>query len=320
MPCKKLSKEVNQKPITTLLTNCTKESNNDQALFRVSANSSNSTGAKVSSETADSTIEAQTELNDKEFIEVKSNKKRKRRNGSSGSPKNNPNKKPIMEDPAKINKILCPPSPTSDSQTPLNPVPEITLSPELLELERRLNKTMIENIANGIKAALKPLQESIEKVQKSSDLIIDQESTIKKLKEENSNLHSKVSKVQTELHELKDRLSGLENKSLECNLIIRGMEEPENETIDTLKEKIYWLMADTVNNPVASERLAAAKSIGIYRCRRLGRMNKVRPRPISVEFETKSGADAVYDQRFYFASGVYVDHEFNRETEKAGGH
>ena len=171
-----------------------------------------------------------------------------------------------MEDPAKINKDLCPSSPMSDSQTPLNPVPEITLSPELLELERRLNKTMIENIANGIKAELKPLQESIEKVQKSSDLIIDQESTIKKLKEENTNLHSKVSKVQAELHELKDRLSGLENKSLECNLIIRGVGEPETETIDTLKEKIHWLMADTVNNPVASKRLAAAKSIGIYQC------------------------------------------------------
>ena len=94
MPCKKLSKEVNQPPITTLLPNCTKESNNDRALFKVSANSSNSTGAIVSSETADSTIEVQTELNDKEFIEVESNKKRKRRNRSSGSPKNNPNKNP----------------------------------------------------------------------------------------------------------------------------------------------------------------------------------------------------------------------------------
>ena len=145
MPCKKLPKEANQPPITTLLSNCTKESKNDQALFRASANSSNSTGAKVSSGTADSTIEAQTELNNKEFIEVESNKKRKRRNRSSGSPKNNPNKKPIMEDPAKNNIDPCPPSPKSDSQTPLNPVPEITLSPELLELERRLNKTMIEN-------------------------------------------------------------------------------------------------------------------------------------------------------------------------------
>ena len=166
----------------------------------------NNTGAKVSSETADSTIEVQTELNDQEFIEVESNKKRKRRNRSSGSPKNNPNKKTIMENPAKINKDVYTPSPTSDSQTPLNPIPEITLSPELLALERRLNKTMIENIANGIKAALKPLQESIENVQKSSDLIILEESRIKKLTEENANLHSEVSKVQAELHRIQRKI------------------------------------------------------------------------------------------------------------------
>ena len=146
---------------------------------------------------------------------------------------------------------------------------------------------MIENIANGIKAVLKPLQESIERVQKSSDLIIRQENRIKELTEENVNLHSEVNKVQTELREFKDRLTNLENKSLECNLTFRGVDESENETADTLKEKIYWLMADTVDNPVASERLASAKSVGIHRCRRLGRTNQVRPRPISVEFEKK---------------------------------
>ena len=112
---------------------------------------------------------------------------------------------------------------------------------------------MIENIANGIKAVLKPLQESIDRVQKSSDLIIRQENRIKELTEENVNLHSEVSKVQTELREIKDRLTNLENKSLECNLTFRGVDEPENETADNLKEKIYWLMADTVDNPVSSE-------------------------------------------------------------------
>ena len=222
-----------------------------------------------------------------------------------------------MENPATINEDVRPPSPMSNTESPLNPISEITLSPELLELERRLNKTMVENIANGIKAALKPLQQSIDNVQKSSDLIIRQENRIKELTEENFNLHCEVSKVQTELKEFKNRLSNLENKSLECNLIIRGVDEPENETTDSLKEKIYWLMADTVNNPVASERLASAKSVAICRCRRVGRTNQVRPRPISVEFETKSGADTVYKQRFYFASGVFVDREFNQETERS---
>ena len=46
---------------------------------------------------------------------------------------------------------------------------EVSLSPKLLELERRINQTMIVNIANGIKTALKPIQESIDNIQKSSE-------------------------------------------------------------------------------------------------------------------------------------------------------
>ena len=66
-----------------------------------------------------------------------------------------------------------------------------------------------------------------------------------------------------ELTEFKERLFNLENKSLECNLIVRGVDEAVKETNDGLKERIYWLLADTVDNPNAAERLTAAKSLGI---------------------------------------------------------
>ena len=125
-----------------------------------------------------------------------------------------------------------------------------------------------------------------------------------------------MNKFKTELTEFKERLFNLENKSLECNLIFRGVEEVVNETNESLKERIYWLLADTVKNPNAFEWLAVAKSLGIYRCHRLGKVNQVRPRPISVEFDRKSNADAVYNQWFCFASGVFIDCKFNLETEK----
>ena len=63
----------------------------------------------------------------------------------------------------------------SGHNTPHQPSPpaletntEVILSPELLELER----CMIVNIADGIKTALKPIQESIDNIKKSSDLIL----------------------------------------------------------------------------------------------------------------------------------------------------
>ena len=53
--------------------------------------------------------------------------------------------------------------------------------PELLELDRCINQTMIVNISNGIKTALKYIQESIDNIQNSGDLILQQETRIKKL-------------------------------------------------------------------------------------------------------------------------------------------
>ena len=142
---------------------------------------------------------------------------------------------------------------------------------------------------------------------KSSDLILTQETKIKELTVENTNLHNEVRKVRTELLEFKEQLSSLENKSLECNLIFRDVDETMNETSEILKERIYWLLADTVENPNASERLAAAKCLGIFRCCRLGKANQVKPRPISVEFNSKIDADTVYERRFYTANGVFID-------------
>ena len=129
---------------------------------------------------------------------------------------------------------------------------------------------MIANIANGIKTALKPIQESIDNIQKSSDLILQQETRIKKLTAENEQLLNEVKQVTCELKEFKERLSSLENKSLECNLIFRSVEEPLNETSEGLKERLYWIVTDTIDNPNPAERLSVAKECSICYCCQLG--------------------------------------------------
>ena len=76
-------------------------------------------------------------------------------------------------------------------------VSKVVLSPELLELEKRLNQTMIQNIANGIEAALKPIKDSIGKIMTSSELITRQEEKIKQLTKENSVLKSDLMEMKT---------------------------------------------------------------------------------------------------------------------------
>ena len=56
---------------------------------------------------------------------------------------------------------------------------EVELSPELKELEKRLNTSMLININKSIAEALKPIKDSIDKIVKSSSLIDRQETEIK---------------------------------------------------------------------------------------------------------------------------------------------
>ena len=113
---------------------------------------------------------------------------------------------------------------TPNPQVPKDPskmkeASTVMLSPELLELEKRLNQTMVENIAKGIEAALKPIKDSIDKIMTSSELITRQEGKIKQLTEENSVLKTNLMAMKTEINGIKHKLMESENKSLECNLI-----------------------------------------------------------------------------------------------------
>ena len=82
-----------------------------------------------------------------------------------------------------------------------------------------------------------------------------------------------------------------------------------NETNDGLKEKIYWNIADTIDRYDQNERLEVAHTFTIRRCRRLGKPNPSRSRLVSVEFDRRASADAVYKYRYHLTGGIYVDRE-----------
>ena len=174
---------------------------------------------------------------------------------------------------------------------------------------------MLQNIASSIEAALQPIKDSIDKILTASDLITKQEEQIKNLKEVNVKLQEDLTSVRTDLNGLKSRLNDLENKTLESNLIFQGLKEELNETDETLKETIYWNIADTIDRYDQNERLAVAHTFTIRRCRRLGKPNPSRSRPVSVEFDRRADADAIYEYRYHLTGGLYVDREFNLETE-----
>ena len=191
----------------------------------------------------------------------------------------------------------------------------VELSPELKELEKRLNTSMLININKCIAEALQPIKASIDKIVNSSAQIDRHDNEIKRLNTENSALRTQVSELQNDMDSIKSKLNQIENKSLECNLIFRGVDESLNETEDIIKDKIHRIISETFNYQDEQSRLSAARCC-IIRCKRLGRPNPHRPRPVSVEFESRRDVDAILEYKYYLTKGVFVDKEYCVDTER----
>ena len=71
----------------------------------------------------------------------------------------------------------------------------------------------------SIEATLKPIKNSIDKIVTSSDLI----TKIKNLTAKNVKLKEEPHDMRSEMSGFKTRLTDLENKALECNLIFGGI-------------------------------------------------------------------------------------------------
>ena len=136
---------------------------------------------------------------------------------------------------------------------------------------------MLININKCIAEALKLIKDSIEKIVNSSAKIDHQDTEIKCLTTENATLKSQVTELQNDVSSIKSKLHQLENKSLENNLIFKGIGECLNETEDALKDSIHQCIADTFNFHDEHNRLSAARSCAIRKCKRLGRPNPHRP-------------------------------------------
>ena len=165
-----------------------------------------------------------------------------------------------------------------------------------------------------MKAYFNPIQTAIDKILHSSNIIENQQRRIEDLTMENCKLKSQVFNLTGEVQDLKGRMNTVENKALENNLIFHNN---ENEYLNQLVDKLQRNFADKIDIYDDEARLQRARAIQIARCKRLGSYQENRPRPIRVEFVYKWDADELFENRFYLSKGIYINREFNEETENA---
>ena len=110
-------------------------------------------------------------------------------------------------------------------------------------------------------------------------------------------------------------MNSVKNKSLENNLIFHGIQDCENKYLNQLVDKLQRNFTDTIDIYDDDVRLQRARGIHIAQCKRLGPYQENRCRPIRVEFVYKWDADELYENCFYLGRGIYINREYNEDTE-----
>ena len=122
--------------------------------------------------------------------------------------------------------------------------------------------------------------------------------------------------MEYEQNKLKTKLDSIENKGLECSVIIRGIIETVSEDTSVLMEKVYKELSKTIDARSEWERLKLAKEIDLVKCRQIGRPLPGRSRPISVEFQYQQDMDYILGNKKFLRKDIFVDKEYTPEVER----
>ena len=183
-------------------------------------------------------------------------------------------------------------------------------------MEERLNNNIKTTIDNSIKEALQTMQASICTAVQSNPVIQKHSAEITGLKAENLRLSRKVQQLHTEQSKMKKQINRMETKNLECSLIVRGLPEEFKETEQQIIDKLHHILLNIMQGDTDEIKLVNARQIVIRSARRLGRYNKNRKRPVSIELQHRQDTEYILENRFDLDRGIFIDKEYPADVER----
>ena len=195
-------------------------------------------------------------------------------------------------------------------------------------LESALSASLCESIMKSVTAGLKTIidssiKEALDTMSKNVNTAIEQNPTVKQhgeqldsLETENMILKKKVHAMEGKQKQMDKKITEMERKALQNNLIFKGIPETEWEKEAQSKKKVYDELAMLADGNTDQTKLKSAKKIGIRVCKRIGRYNKDKSHPLSVKFLCKEDVDYILNKKTNLRTGVYVDREYPTEIEK----
>ena len=181
--------------------------------------------------------------------------------------------------------------------------------------QESMKDTMKEMIDNSLKSTIESMNAASKWMDECSSNMMSKSEEISSLMEENMKLNIKVSQLETEHDKLNRRLKQMEERSLDSNLIIKGILESKWEKEHEVKTKIYDELSNTIVANSEQERQQIIRRIGIKQCKRLGKFTDGQTRPLSVEFLLKEDAVYLLENRNNLRKGIYIDKEYSADIE-----
>ena len=184
------------------------------------------------------------------------------------------------------------------------------LGPELAKMGRILAR----EITKSLSKALIPLQNEINNLKTSNINRCDGEDW-QCLKDENEKLHTKVHQLELSNTKLQLKLSRIEDKLVDNNLLFFGIGEGEGQSEQDRYAIILDVIASTFMGSTHEIRIQQAKNVMIESLIRKGRYNQRKARPISVTFTHQRDATDILMNRKYLPAGIFVSKEFGEHTK-----
>ena len=139
---------------------------------------------------------------------------------------------------------------------------------------------------------------------------------MEEIKMQQVELKSRLSRVERENESLKQKITLMEDKMLEHNIVITGISEDKWEDLEPRKGKVCSVLANLMEGTTHEEKLKKANGLDITHTERLGKFNPQKGRPVSIiRFVHKQDVDMVLANKKKLSKGVFIDQQYSDETE-----
>ena len=138
---------------------------------------------------------------------------------------------------------------------------------------------------------------------------------VKEIKVNQSKMETRLSMVEKENIELRQKLSEIEGQLMENCVVVSGVKEHKWEEPEPRRDLINNELLAIAPGSTNDEKLKYVQSLQIVRTERVGRYNPTKGRPISIKFAAQKDVEWILSSRKDLRKGVYVEKQYSEEAE-----